>query len=172
MVVDNRIIKRMTNLNSEISIQELITNFRESLLATGKLLERVGIDLADNYSGDAWDDISEAFFYHLVIDPIRTGLQISQNDFLMPQYEVGNFNYSKGSYLSCSSVRLDKDANYAFFGFLRRASHFDKVRCYVLDQKFQFTGEKIFMWDDLSFCFNLLSKDGTRKNISSIILRS
>ena len=164
----------MSNSTKKITVQNLVTNFRLSLQVLAKCLDKVGIDLTDSYSGDAWDESAEVLYQYLIVEPISTSAITKGNtNFVLPKYEMIKYDYTKGSFLKCLPVwSKNKTAEpvYAFLGFLRRNKKFDKVRCYQLDSTLKICEEKIFLWKDLSFELVLLSKNGAKESIAFIQL--
>ena len=157
-----------------VSLDSLMSNFRNALIEISSRLVHEGITIQDAFSGDAWDDTSEILFYYLVMEPLQEGLGTQREEFKMSKYEFDYKDYSKLSFIEVipkSQPMLVDNKRYAFFNFSRSGRSFDKVNCFRLDSELKVMEKDIFFPSDkVEFQFQYLLKVGQRKMIREINL--
>ena len=153
------------------TIQDLVVNFRRSLIEYTKCLTRVGVELCEKTTGDAWEEVSGLLYAYLILESIEYSLPEDQvGNLVFPKYEMTQFDYSKGSFLICSPKKINRDYMYVFFRFIRKGASFDKVLCYKLNKNLETCGEQIFSWNDVKFQLSYMPKKGIRQIISNIVI--
>jgi hypothetical protein len=79
----------------DTSVSELLRIFRNSLLSVIPSLREAQIPVGVALGSDAWDEISEVLFRHIVADGIRHALPpFDMEEFHLPEYEMDYEDYS------------------------------------------------------------------------------
>ncbi len=82
------------------SVEELITIFQGALNNLIPQLKKARIPIGIRPGVDAWDEITEALYRHIVEEAIRNALPESEmEDFRLPVYEMDYDNYWEMSYI-------------------------------------------------------------------------
>jgi len=131
-------------------VSDLVSVFRESLIALVPILEKVGVTWpnANGYEGyDQWDEIAETLFDNVVIDPIFYAITAeSRESLLWSKYDINYQDYSSLSYVlvrpETSSELLD--ARLVFLRFSSKECLFDTVSCVPInEQGFRITADTV-----------------------------
>jgi len=72
-----------------MTVNDLVGNFRAGLLGLLPSVERIGLPWKRNEAYDEWDDLASAVYKALVVEPLRSGLNASEQDrFGLPDYDM------------------------------------------------------------------------------------
>lgn len=154
------------------TVTDLIHNFHNSLFNLANSLLEVGIQIDENFSGDAWDEVTEAVYRHLVNMPIKHALYGEKEIlFSFPKYE---FSYEDFSELNFIQVIPKTDNNdnvrYFFSGFIRRTDDgFLNVNCIEISNTDKALNNHVLPYKDVTFKLSFL-ENGTRKVIENLVI--
>lgn len=124
----------------ETSVAELVEIFRSALSTIVPQLRRARIPVGVRAGVDAWDEISESLFRHIVIEGIRSALpEREMEDFRTPQYEIDYEDYRDLSFIEAVLVAPQKtDQRLVFHSFEipeSPSSEIENVKCRPVDER-------------------------------------
>jgi hypothetical protein len=114
----------------DTSVSELVRIFRSSLLSVIPSLREAQIPIGVALGSDAWDEISEALFHHIVAEGIRHALPpFDMEEFRLPEYEMDYEDYSEMSVIGArqKGERGQSERRLVFHSFSGEA--LDHVLC-------------------------------------------
>lgn len=130
----------MAERSWETSVEELVLIFRDALMKLIPELRRARIPVESVPGVDAWDEISEGLFRHIVVEAIRASLpEREMEDLRLPQYEMEYEDYREFSFIEVVPKSQPGEAcRFAFHSFAIAAQgdvDLSTVRCRAVDER-------------------------------------
>lgn len=124
----------------ETSVTELVEIFRSTLSAIVPELRRARVPIGVRAGVDAWDEISEALYRHVVIEGIRAALpEREMEDFRVPQYEMDYEDYRDLSFIEVVPVtQKTSEQRLVFHSFEipdPPLSQIESLRCCIVNER-------------------------------------
>lgn len=91
-----------------MTVTELVENFRSALLCLLPSVERVGLAWKRPDAYDDWDNLSEAVYQALIVEPLRSSLPATERErFSLPRYDLLLPSYAGKSIIEVLPPRSD-----------------------------------------------------------------
>lgn len=125
----------------DTSVRELMEIFRDSLSKLIPDLRKARLPIGIRPGVDAWDDISEMLYRHIVVEAIRSALPEEEMDgFQLPVYETEYENYANLSFIEVIPRKAVQDPvrPLAFHSFKtpeEGSSELSIVLCRIIDDR-------------------------------------
>lgn len=128
-----------------ISIDDLISTFRDALVAVVPAADRAGLTWSDENSHDDWERLAECLFDVFVASPIRADPRWTSAIEPLPRYDFDIPEYGSLSWIEV--IIPERPARFAFVRLLSREEPFDALQVVQLDQDAWSAGERsILQW--------------------------
>lgn len=151
----------------ETSVNELMTIFKDALLALIPIMEKAHINFKEGQQYDDYDAITEVLYEQVVINSIRW----SFTDLLeieMPSYGF-EFDFEKHTAFIevCLNTKSNQEKQYVFKNFSSKKGLFDSVECYSFGKAESLFTEEITYARFKECSFKLRYKQENRFNHKS-----
>lgn len=118
-----------------LTLNDLIKNYREALVALIPIFNESGILWNEEEINDDFEGISESLFKWMVIYKIEQVISEKYNIIpTFPQYNYFYKSYTRLSFIEVFTDDQDKNKIYAFLKIKSKNSAFDTVVCNLIDK--------------------------------------
>jgi hypothetical protein len=150
----------------EASIPELVTTFRDALLAMVPLASRAGLPWEGYDAHPAWERLVAAAFDAFVSGPISTDRGRGQFDRPLARYDIDLKSYADFSWIGVG----ESTSELALVRLTGRAQPFDSMECVELDRETGQIGRSLVVpWAPANLQLVRRSANGDVENFSQVV---
>ena len=150
----------------EMSINELISIFRGSLIALIPWLDKAKIKWEDGVAYDDWDNIVESLYQNIVCASLVGEV--------LAEYNIAKYNYYYKDFTSIEFIEVktsvESREQYVFIGFQSISTYFDSVKVAIINDNYELIRYSNIDYKDTSFSY--VKRLGSKKfTINSLKIR-
>ena len=148
-----------------ISIDALMANFRDSLVAMMPLADRAMISYADEEMHHDWEKLTGCLFDVFVRGPIGSDRGRSRDEYPLARYDIDLDDYGECGWIDVGSGR---SAPAPLVRFLSLEKPFDTVEIATVDEGLRVLIRTTVPWGELSFSFRRRLRGGRSVTVHEI----